>query len=241
VLVQFGAWNARWQLIAWLWLPSICVDVSDDSAGDDAITSDSACLMSMIMVSEILEEGERIQRMQAELNGVPRPSMKRNLVCEILDPRTDRLLKRNSTLSKAGLFFRSNLIETGMFSMAATEPLSFNVLQLLMSPGDGHLAAVPLSSYVQTAGELICLSFWDIHDLVRLKGDIVTGWIRQDGRSCLCPCDEEKEVQHKEVKLQWSGEEKLVVIRRPLVAEEDAATAQPGIAKISTVRSLLQD
>merc|ERR1711964_765243 len=89
-----------------------------------------------------LEQDDTMQRSQG--NARPR------VVCEMLDPRTDCLLNRNTDLSKMGTFFRSNLIETGMFSMAATEPMVFNALQRLMSPGTGDLVAVPLSVYVTT-------------------------------------------------------------------------------------------
>merc|ERR1711924_82970 len=98
----------------------------------------------------------------------------------------DFLLTHNEGLRDLGTFFRSNMIETGMFSMAATEPVVFNALQQLMSPGAGDFEAAPLSSYLETtfAGGPLQLSFWEVHDLVRRKGDLLVGWQRS-ARNCL--------------------------------------------------------
>jgi len=201
----------------------VLLDLGDeDCAGDDAITSDSACLMCMIMVTDVLEAKHRAHTVQFASQGqlgeavTKQPSQGRRtgpyVVCEMLDPRTDRLLNRNTELTKMGTFFRSNLIETGMFSMAATEPMVFNALQRLMSPGIGDLAAVPLSDYVSTAHAPLSFSFWDLHDMVRnQRGDLLVGWQQaNDERPELSP------TKHKTHQKSWTGEEMLVVIRKPL-------------------------
>merc|ERR1719331_3766649 len=150
---------------------------AEDCSGDDAITSDSACLMCTIIVSDILD---------AKLgtpSGNPSSDVAKKrpkIICEMLDPRTDRLLKNNDDLHRLGIYFKSNLIETGMFSMAASDPMVFNALQGLMSPGIGDLATVPISVYVSAVaayGEASPLSFWEVHTLVRWRGDLLVGWL----------------------------------------------------------------
>merc|ERR1711907_68122 len=103
-----------------------------------------------------------------------------------------------------GTFFKSNMIETGMFSMAATEPVVFNALQMLMSSGaGGDFEAMPCSAYFEKAlnGGSIKLSFWDLHDLVRRKGDLLVGWERQYLGAKLSPTNE------KDLPLPWTGAE----------------------------------
>merc|ERR1712176_398107 len=88
------------------------------------------------------------------------------IVCEILDPRTDRLLANNSALQQQALFFRSNVLESGMFARAASDAVAYNVLSLLSCAGLAtSLQEVPFSHYIPRCD---CMhqgfSFWDVHD-----------------------------------------------------------------------------
>jgi len=175
--------------------------VEEDCAGDDAITSDSACLMCAIMLAALLDQ----RNFEAQI------------VCEILDPRTDRLLSRNKDLRQMCRFFRSNSIETGMFTMATSEPIVFDALMLLMTPGIGDLEAVPVSAYVtcpwsnEEGSEITEMSFWDLHTLVRgVCGDLLVGWHRPNEQPQLSPTSDKHQL------LPWTGDERLLVVRKPL-------------------------
>jgi len=123
-------------------------------AHEDAITSDSACLACVQMVTALLRGcyGHRVEA----VNGLPR------ILCEVLDPRTDRVLARNRTLRQQAVFFRSCALQMGLFTIAAADPTSFNALVLLLAHsagGEGNaqgarkaeLVAVPVGQYVDAS------------------------------------------------------------------------------------------
>lgn len=112
-----------------------------EGASDDAITSDSAGLACLQIVSDLLRN----------IDG-PKP----RIICEALDPRTDRMLSRNRALQQKAVFFRSGALETGLFNIAASDPTSFNAFSLLLrdtvsstTPGACEVVIVPALRYVQ--------------------------------------------------------------------------------------------
>merc|ERR1712190_442877 len=138
-----------------------------------------------IMVSGILEDLGRHQT---------------RIICEVLDPRTDRLLARNQGLLGIGTFFRSSALETGMFTMASSEPIVFNTLTRLMLPDFHSLEMIPISAYVDAGGQTVetdegradatwVLSFWELHNRVRRwRGRVLIGWqLEVDEPPILCP------------------------------------------------------
>merc|ERR1719487_1081636 len=120
-------------------------------------------------------------------------SRRGRIICEVLDPRTDRMLTKNQELRKKVTFFRSNALETGLFAMAASEPTIFNTLVQLLSPSHdvGKLVSEPPSNYAEELnshdGAVVTMSFWELHKSVRKKqGDLLIGWHRvDDGRTRL--------------------------------------------------------
>lgn len=151
-------------------------DKDNTTAADDAISRDSTCLTAMVTVVGILDG--RFGDPPAHRHG--------QIICEVLDPRTDRLLARNRHLRQQACFFRSNALATGMFALAANEPASFNTLMMLVAPGlcDAKLAVIPLADYLGSVkGEngRFHMSYWELHDLVRQnKGDLLLGWMKPD-------------------------------------------------------------
>lgn len=186
--------------------------------GGDGMSADSTTVTSAVMICGICEGKYGTQRMQ-ERRG--------RIICEVLDPVTDRMLRRNEELKKRVTFFRSNAIETGLFAMAASEPIIFNTLVLLLSPAHdiGKLISEPVSKHCdpkQSFSSTVDFSFWELHESVREKSnDLLIGWYRlQDGRSTLgCVVDRSEP-------MTFALKDRLLVLRRTRPDEVPRALAR---------------
>mmetsp|Transcript_11167 Transcript_11167/g.32997 ORF Transcript_11167/g.32997 Transcript_11167/m.32997 type:complete len:781 (+) Transcript_11167:131-2473(+) len=135
----------------------------DDAVEPDATAIDSASLASVITIDSLLKKLPR-----------QRPA----LICEILDPETERMLSGNSELHKCATFFHSNALETGMFAMASSTPDVFNALLRMMQPEEtGSIAAMPAEVYLgEDELDQVAVDFWDLRARVRQRGDLLLGW-----------------------------------------------------------------
>eukprot|EP00928_Gymnodinium_smaydae_P031075 TRINITY_DN22931_c0_g2_i1.p1 TRINITY_DN22931_c0_g2~~TRINITY_DN22931_c0_g2_i1.p1 ORF type:complete len:1000 (-),score=202.59 TRINITY_DN22931_c0_g2_i1:140-3139(-) len=165
----------------------------DERSVDQAISTDSVCLTSMVTILGILDG----------LYGQPRSSSYPRIICEVLDPRTDSLLARNSALQEFALFFRSNHLESALFALATSDPLVFDATGEMLQCGPGgaidvlsvgdvvESGAIPTSfvpdSEQRTSTESILnvkepcprISYWDMHDALRKKDNsILIGYLR---------------------------------------------------------------
>jgi hypothetical protein len=92
-------------------------------------------------------------------------------------------------------FFRSNALETGLFTMAYSEPAIFNTLVLLASPSheSGKLMSQPITDYVEltefTDDYVFETSFWALHERIRAKssGVLIGLHIFADSKTYLAP------------------------------------------------------
>lgn len=127
----------------------------DASANEDAITSDSACLATMQVVAGILE-GRYDNASRRAVRG--RCVAKPRIICEVLDPRTDRVLARNKMLREKAIFFRSCALETGLFNIAASNPTSFNAIVRLLSQtveSSAGLTLAPITDFITDETEFV--------------------------------------------------------------------------------------
>merc|ERR1719498_2023962 len=145
-----------------------CILILAEECRDDCVGSagqmacDSATVTCAVMICGICE---------GKYKGKERNRSGR-IICEVLDPRTDRMLTNNQELRRKITFFRSNALETGLFAMAASEPIIFNTLVLLLSPTHdiGKMVSEPVSNYCESGeaspadGVTTMLSFWDLHE-----------------------------------------------------------------------------
>mmetsp|Transcript_35931 Transcript_35931/g.102731 ORF Transcript_35931/g.102731 Transcript_35931/m.102731 type:complete len:818 (-) Transcript_35931:100-2553(-) len=152
----------------------------------DAVTSDSACLAVAVTIDAILNGRY----------GSPPCTPRGRIVCEMLDPQAEVLIKRNEALRDKFTFFQSNAVMTSLFTMAAYDPQIFNCLVLMLHTGNsvGELTAILASEVVRgvvelgdTVGEH--LSWWELHQRIRdsLGGILVGFQDRKTGEKCLVP------------------------------------------------------
>lgn len=176
--------------------------LEDDEVGDDTLTSDSACLASLLVMSDILgadlEPGTPRKRQAYELSGGTVSAFQRmserktNVICEVLDPRTERVVARNPNLQEF-FFFRSKALETGLFMMAMSEPTVFHALLKLMSPDfpslqakkvwrfweDKDTGAACASSPAKSPSYLGEKSWNELSEAVRRQRGLLVGWKRR--------------------------------------------------------------
>jgi len=194
----------------------------DDDVDDDTLTSDSSCLTILLLIADLLHmqrPGLKDSTQPLQVHGkLPEESVRNQttrIICELLDPRTDQVLARNKTLCQTATFFRSKALETGLFTMATSEPAVFNTLMLLISPSCPSLQAVPVGDYLSGAGKTFGdYSFWELADMVRtVDSGLLVGWHRNEEQTEAIPdvCPEES----KDIKMSWSLEDNLLVIQQP--------------------------
>jgi hypothetical protein len=107
------------------------------------------------------------------------------IVVELLDPKSEQVVKDNINLRKHGSYFYSNALETAVFVMAAGDKYMYNVLMQLLTPftGAGEIAALSTEDLVTGVEQL---SFFDLHARVtQLCGGVLLGWRRLADKSNL--------------------------------------------------------
>ncbi|CAE7489512.1 unnamed protein product [Symbiodinium microadriaticum] len=206
----------------------------DDDVGDDTLTSDSVCLASLLVIADILEDGdaklvrttseacELCRGVTAKTEVLSSTGKKTKIICEVVDPRTEQVVARNASLQDTAFFFRSKALETGIFTMAMSEPAVFNTLMVLMSPSCPSLQAVPVEPVLQKGGlaegalsrsygALARASWRELNETVKLSGGLLVGWHQrsQGLRFLLTPsCGKDEPVA-------WHAGDLLLVILQP--------------------------
>eukprot|EP00928_Gymnodinium_smaydae_P040345 TRINITY_DN27370_c0_g1_i2.p1 TRINITY_DN27370_c0_g1~~TRINITY_DN27370_c0_g1_i2.p1 ORF type:complete len:241 (-),score=26.15 TRINITY_DN27370_c0_g1_i2:133-855(-) len=166
---------------------------------------DAECLASAVTLAGMCE-GRFGEDRGRELNGP--------IICEILDPRTDRIRTRNPKLRGRCMFFRSAAIETGMFAMAASDPIVFEALVALVEPNNlGQLVVEPVSNYKlkdtfsnrQTVRDLVQTAAEE-----RSSSDVLIGWMKKGDSA-----PQMASVVGSD-SLYWEEGDHLILLRRPL-------------------------
>eukprot|EP00931_Biecheleriopsis_adriatica_P068361 TRINITY_DN42327_c0_g1_i1.p1 TRINITY_DN42327_c0_g1~~TRINITY_DN42327_c0_g1_i1.p1 ORF type:complete len:791 (+),score=107.54 TRINITY_DN42327_c0_g1_i1:61-2433(+) len=217
----------------------------EEDVNDDAITSDSACLTTLLAIAEIRKKRQAPLLYTRTLVGLKEcagaaaaaaPEEKQvPVICELLDHRTELAVGRNSNLKEMALYFKSKAIETGLFTMAMSEPAVFNTLMVLMSPSCPSLHDVPAEDYLPQAStaEFDILgeySYWEICSKVRQKDNsLLVGWLRETGGRELTPPD--KEAVHT-----WSKADRLLILKQPEKLEREGSKSFPGDTPGATVQ-----
>jgi hypothetical protein len=177
----------------------------------DAVTSDSACLAVAVTIDSIFNGRY----------GRPPCAPKGRIICEMLDPQAEVLIKRNEALRDKFTFFQSNAVMTSLFTMAAYDPHIFNCLVLMLHTGNsaGELTAILAQEFVKdvetvggVAGEH--LSWWELHQRIRdsrVKGILVGLQDKETGGKRLVPDVDREKRQF------WPSCMTLLVIRGPKV------------------------
>jgi len=100
------------------------------------------------------------------------------VVCELLDPRSEHVVQGNHNLKHLAEYFYSNKLETAMIAMAAENRKVFNTLMIVLQPRSMiDIIAVPIHSFVNNAEEK--LNFWEMNARVRsVSGGLLLGWER---------------------------------------------------------------
>ncbi|CAL1130283.1 unnamed protein product [Cladocopium goreaui] len=194
----------------------------DDEVGDDTLTCDSACLTSLLVIADILGENcgprtstpEACELLEARTYSLEAVSQKKSkIICEVLDPRTERVLWRNENLKKMAYFFRSKALETGIFMMAMSEPAVFNTLMILMSPSCPSLQVRPVQEFLPPRDTVAAFdedakeakTWRELSDTVRKRGGLLVGWKSQNEE-----CQLGKDKQN-----DWAEGDTLIVILPP--------------------------
>lgn len=211
----------------------ISTEITDDyEVGDDTLTSDSACLTSLLVIADMLgatketrnSAQEAYELLEAHTTSLEALSQnKSKILCEVLDPRTERVLHFNENLKKLAYFFKSKALETGIFMMAMSEPAVFNTLMILMSPSCPSLQARPVQEFLAPGeaavgledGKVVSKSWNELSDNVRQHGGLLVGWK---------PLGKEECTFGKEKQRDWADGDTLIVILPPKSARKGAET-----------------
>jgi len=190
------------------------------------VTADSALVLAEQMDQEApVAVDSRNLNTVITLRGLlseKRARKKCKVVTELLDPKSQQVLQRNSNVRSCGSFVYSNSIATGVFAMAAAEKEVYNLLLEFLDPHNpmAHISA-------SLAGDLLHgtenLSYSELQRRVwDAQGGILLGWRRTHERyPVLNPKD-------KTARVAWSenaGDE-LITLR-----PQNGATALPELVK----------
>uniref|UniRef100_A0A7S4RXS3 Uncharacterized protein n=1 Tax=Alexandrium monilatum TaxID=311494 RepID=A0A7S4RXS3_9DINO len=144
------------------------------TASDSAAEKDSASLACVVTLKQLCK-GEYQQYLHCKSEA--------RIICEVLDPRTQRVLSKGGQLSEAASFFFSTALETGIFAMASSEPVIFNTVLLLLEDNDrGDIMAKPVEEYVKFEDPSRDCDidgpegFWTLWNAVREKDEVLMGW-----------------------------------------------------------------
>uniref|UniRef100_A0A7S4V5U9 Ion channel n=1 Tax=Alexandrium monilatum TaxID=311494 RepID=A0A7S4V5U9_9DINO len=144
------------------------------TASDSAAENDSASLACVVTLKQLCK-GEYQQYLHCKSEA--------RIICEVLDPRTQRVLSKGGQLSEAASFFFSTALETGIFAMASSEPVIFNTVLLLLEDNDrGDIMAKPVEEYVKFEDPSRDCDidgpegFWTLWNAVREKDEVLMGW-----------------------------------------------------------------
>lgn len=158
------------------------------------LNCDSRTLVTVLLIRNILE--------QTQSKGA--------LVCEILDPRTEKLLE----LAKLDDFLSSNDLCSMALAQVAKESDIHGLLETIFSPeGDEmHIKDIRLYAYEQEQ-----LSWWEITARARMRGEVAMGFLKQecgDGVPILNPGNNSQKCYfpgNKHSRLTWKYPDQLIV------------------------------
>merc|ERR1712054_281565 len=134
--------------------------LTEKREGVDGLTSDSRTLVSSLLVRHLqkLEYG--------------RHEMKKHctLVCEILDPRTEKLL----SMTSANDFICANDFVSMALGQISEERMVWNLVYDLFSPEGSEMHIKPIYLYTEHGSTL---SFWELVAKARTRAEICLGFI----------------------------------------------------------------
>eukprot|EP00928_Gymnodinium_smaydae_P016828 TRINITY_DN16370_c0_g3_i1.p1 TRINITY_DN16370_c0_g3~~TRINITY_DN16370_c0_g3_i1.p1 ORF type:complete len:959 (-),score=134.41 TRINITY_DN16370_c0_g3_i1:438-3314(-) len=135
------------------------------------------------------------------------------VVTEILDHKTEIVLRDTPSLRRHCSYFYSNSMETAVFAMAAQEKFIYEVVMQLLTPksGFGDIVAFPAAAFADDSEDV---SFWELRRRVASTcGGVLLGW-RRGGKQqkIFYP---ELNPRKKSLPLAWNSEreDELLIIR----------------------------
>lgn len=196
---------------------SIVILSAPDNEEEPPMAIDARCLNTLITLRSLRSDSVRIRE------GC-------SVLCELLDPGTQRAMQENTSLQDMAVFFFSNALETALFADASEDKDIFNTVMLLLHPqGPGaNIVAASVDRYLYEEQEEV--SFWELHRRAFAKSDsLLLGWQRHGEATCINPGD-------KNLKLRWrrsGGDELLLVAPRSPSCQSRLLTrsASTGSAK----------
>lgn len=167
--------------------------VSDD---DPTMAADARTLNTLVTLRSLCEPGHR----NFESRSLPAGC---TVLFEIVDSRTERVVRANEFLMNLGTPFFSNTLEMAVFATASEDRAVYNTLLVMLHPGDyGQLVITSVEPYLkpdQGAGE--ALSFVDLQVRVtKATNAVLVGWQRKGKKVVLNPIDKVR-------KLSWPRRE----------------------------------
>jgi len=159
------------------------------------LNCDSRTLVTVLLIRNIMENT---------------PGSNGALVCEILDPRTEKLLE----LAKLDDFLSSNDLVSMALAQVAKESDIHGLLETIFSPeGDEmHIKDIRLYAYEQEQ-----LSWWEITARARMRGEVAMGFMKAEygnGIPILNPGNNSQKWAYpgnKHTRLTWKFPDQLIV------------------------------
>ena len=144
--------------------------------------------------------------MQLAANGGPSPMSDCTIVCEVQDPRTQKIIERQSTKTDHIHYFRANKLVAALLAMVAQKESGGirEALVRLMRADAPNFALLPVGELLGSDSGLEC-SFHEMGALVREKvGGLIVG-IHADGSMQVNPTDKGR-------RRAWKSADRLVIL-----------------------------
>jgi hypothetical protein len=188
----------------------IIVLTTMDDAGQIPMNQDSRTLVTALLIRDIQK---RCHYRPDNPCGPPK-----TVVAEILDPRTEKLLK----LAKLDDFISSNDLVSMALGQIAEESDIHGLLDDIFSPEGNEMYIKDIRVY---AHEGETLNFWDLTARARMHGEVCMGWIRpEESKDPILNPGNEAQADlfggDKRTKLTWFYGHKLIVFSEGDADEE---------------------
>jgi len=195
--------------------------VSDETKDDDPMSSDSQCISHLLLVRDV----------QLHRNGMDGSNESDYVVlsdacpvlCEILDPRTEKSIATSAALLMLSDFVQSNEMVSRVLAMVAEERSVRYILDELLGGAGCSIEMQPAERYC-SPGET--LSFMQLSKRIHDVDEILMGYqqrpIADNGNTIVNPRD-------KDVPKCWDYISLMIIRGQPLHPHlHDGAAAQPG-------------
>mmetsp|Transcript_28874 Transcript_28874/g.94382 ORF Transcript_28874/g.94382 Transcript_28874/m.94382 type:complete len:850 (+) Transcript_28874:44-2593(+) len=170
---------------------------ADESQEGDIMESDSHCLATLLLIRDIqtkVRNGGSTNRSSNKsifdedddegagsevggedlMEGMSEVQKSMPIVCEILDPRTQRTIRENEAIAKVSDFLQSNDMVSKILAMVSEDRGVKHILDELLAPGGVSMACIPAAKYAQP-GERV--SFFQMQLRAQTYGEQIVGFV----------------------------------------------------------------